>query len=215
MQTQPRNFLQFVFLYGKGGAGKDTQADLLLGHNPKALKISTGEIVRAAKAPGHKYHDRITPYMAFVESGKLLPNEVIVDIVREEVAEKITEGKNTFIFTGFPRSREQLGALDGMLAKLQKQYDVGQSHILLAVLDTLSEKRAEKRFNEAIAQNLRPRPDDDPGVVKRRLRAYHETILPMLRELFVNNRLHIVRANREIPQVGEAIQGFLRPQERR
>lgn len=66
-----------------------------------------------------------------------------------------------------------------------------------------------------MAQNQKPRPDDDPEVVRRRLRAYYETIRPMLQELLVNNRLCIVRANREILPVGEAIRSSLRPQERR
>lgn len=215
MQIQPRNSLQFVFLYGKAGAGKDTQAGLLRTDDPSVLIISTGDIVRAAKAPGHKYHDRIAPHMVSVENGKLLPDEVIIGIVGEEITEKIAEGKNTFIFTGFPRSKEQLGALDGMLAKLQEKYSVRESHILLAVLDMLSEKRAEKRFNEAVAQNQKPRLDDDPEVVKRRLTAYYETIRPMLQELLASNKLCIVKAKREIPQVSEAVRSRLRPQERR
>lgn len=49
VQTQPHNSLEFVFLYGKAGAGKDTQAGLLCGNSPSALIISTGDIVRAAK----------------------------------------------------------------------------------------------------------------------------------------------------------------------
>lgn len=209
------NTLEFIFLYGKAGAGKDTQAGLLCGNSPSTLIISTGDIVRAAKDPGHKYHEHIAPHMASVDSGKLLPDEVIVGVVGEEIAEKIGEGKKRFIFTGFPRSIEQLGVLDGMLAKLQEQYGVRQSHILLAVLDTVSEGRAKIRSDQAIAQNQKPRPDDDPEVVRRRLGAYYETIRPMLKELLNNNRLCILRANREIPQVSEVVQSRLRPQERR
>ena len=95
-----------LILLGAPGAGKGTQAEIL----SKMLNIptiSTGNILRAAMKNG-------TPVglkaKAYVESGKLVPDEVIIGIVCERLAEP--DCANGYILDGMPRTIPQAEALE-------------------------------------------------------------------------------------------------------
>ncbi len=210
MQNQPSNSLRFVFLHGKGSSGKDTIAANLLEHTSNGVKISTGDIVRDSKIPGHKYHDLLAPYtLSSDTAGKLVPDTVMVRVVQEEIEERVAQGTRFFVFTGFPRTEPQLTATDTMLLSMQETYPNKADHIVLAVLDRHSRERAERRAQLAEQQNQPVRSDDRFEVVERRLKVYAEYVLPMLKRLQDEGRLHIVRGNRDIPRVTEQTQGYL------
>src|SRR3989344_7929418 len=104
--------LNFVFINGRGASGKDTHADLLVAQNPHAVRISTGDIYRGAKTPDGaygKFYGQIKPHIEHVDNkGGYIPDEVILPIVYQVVEDHIQEGKSTLIFTGFPRTIDQL-----------------------------------------------------------------------------------------------------------
>lgn len=199
--------LHFIFLHGKVGSGKDTQASELLNTSPYATIINTGDIFRSARDPENRYHDQLSPFThAVEEEGQLIPDDVMVDIVRQEIDKRAGEGNKVFIFTGFPRTEPQLMATDSMLAHLQTAHEVHVDHVFLLVLDTLSRKRAETRREEAIERGLAPRKDDDPEIVVQRLRVYHDLTNPMLRKLSREHRLYFMRGNKSIKEVKEGLQ---------
>ena len=87
-----------LILLGGPGAGKGTQADLIkvqygIPH------ISTGEVLREARAAGTELGKKAAEYM---DAGLLLPDEIILGIVDEKL--KMPEMKNGFLFDGFPRN---------------------------------------------------------------------------------------------------------------
>ena len=88
-----------LILLGAPGAGKGTQADILSA-TLNIPTISTGNILRAAMSEG-------TPTglkaKEFVESGKLVPDDVIIDIIRERLAKD--DCANGYILDGVPRTR--------------------------------------------------------------------------------------------------------------
>ena len=95
-----------LILLGAPGAGKGTQADIL----SKLLEIptiSTGNILRAAMKNG-------TPVgleaKAYVEAGKLVPDAVIINIIRERLAE--ADCANGYILDGVPRTIPQAEAME-------------------------------------------------------------------------------------------------------
>lgn len=96
-----------VFVLGGPGAGKGTMcelAELQLGW----VHLSTGDLLRAERKSGSPYASTVE---GFVADGKLVPNEIMVTLLKEAM-EKITRttGKTNFLLDGFPRSLSNLEA---------------------------------------------------------------------------------------------------------
>ena len=104
-----------LIIMGAPGAGKGTQAARLV-EKYKIPQISTGDMFRAAVAEGTELGKQAK---ACMESGKLVPDEVTIGIVRERLAKD--DCKDGFILDGFPRTVEQADALKGILAELGKR----------------------------------------------------------------------------------------------
>ncbi len=98
-----------IILLGAPGAGKGTIADLVK-QNSGYLHVSTGDMLRAAvkaqTAVGLKAK-------SFMEAGELVPDEVIIGIVRERMAQGGQDEK--YMFDGFPRTLEQARLLDAVM----------------------------------------------------------------------------------------------------
>ncbi len=106
-----------LILLGPPGAGKGTQAVRLAEHFG-IPQISTGDILRKAVKEGTELGALAKKYM---DSGGLVPDEVVVGIIRERMTEPDC-GKG-YILDGFPRTIAQAEALDEMLEKLGTQMD--------------------------------------------------------------------------------------------
>ena len=107
-----------LILLGAPGAGKGTQADILSAelHIPT---ISTGNILRAAMSEG-------TPIglkaKEFVESGRLVPDDVIIGIIRERLAKE--DCANGYILDGVPRTIPQAEAMEEMGIVIDKALSI-------------------------------------------------------------------------------------------
>jgi adenylate kinase len=103
---------------GPPGAGKGTQSDFII-EKYQIPHIATGDMFRAAIKNETKLGLEAKSYM---DAGKLVPDEVTINIVKERLLEDDT--KNGFIFDGFPRTIVQAQALDKMLKELNRDIDV-------------------------------------------------------------------------------------------
>ena len=107
-----------LILLGPPGSGKGTQAKMIAQHLG-IPQVSTGDMLRAAVKEG-------TPMglkaKAMMDAGALVPDEVVVGIVRERLQK--ADCANGFILDGFPRTVAQADALQGNLADLGKDIDV-------------------------------------------------------------------------------------------
>lgn len=99
--------MNLIFL-GAPGAGKGTQAEFVSEHFAIPT-ISTGNIIRAALKNGTEMGKKAKE---FVDAGKLVPDDVVIGIIRERLSED--DCKNGFILDGFPRTIPQAEALDSM-----------------------------------------------------------------------------------------------------
>ncbi len=97
-------------LLGKQGAGKGTQAARLAAHLG-VPHISTGDMFRAAVRNGSELGLRAQAYM---ERGELVPDEVVIGVVAERLAENDAVNSG-FVLDGFPRTRSQAEELDRVL----------------------------------------------------------------------------------------------------
>ena len=101
-----------ILLMGPPGAGKGTQAEKLVADFP-IPHISTGDMFRAAVKNGTELGKEAKKYM---DAGGLVPDEVTIGIVRERLSQP--DCLKGFILDGFPRTKEQAVALDGILKNL-------------------------------------------------------------------------------------------------
>jgi adenylate kinase len=193
----------FIFINGKPSSGKDTQANFLqCGFGETSVVLSTGEICREAQkesSPYYKYLPLIEPYIYHVEKeGGFYPDEVIIAIVRDIIENKMAEGLDTFVFTGFPRTEGQLEAVDGML----KIFSNAESyHLNFQIPDDTARDRARYRRKKAEETGGDVRHDDEEAVVERRLNSFQTLTLPMLDRLDREGRLTTISATGSIPEV--------------
>ena len=154
-------FMKLILLGGPG-AGKGTQAAKLkefygIPH------ISTGEILREARAKGTDLGRKAAEYM---DAGKLLPDDIILGIVEEKM-KTLPEG---FLFDGFPRTILQAEGLDRLLEKSGKFLD---GVISIEVPDEVVIERLVKRAE------IEGRSDDNRETIENRLRVYYQQTEPL------------------------------------
>lgn len=182
-----------LIIFGPPGAGKGTQADFL-SDTLKAVKLSTGDMLRECAQAETPLAKQLKDIMA---SGKLVPDEIIIEIIRERIKEP--DCANGFILDGFPRTTPQAEALSGMLEKEGKQLS---AVIELKVDDGALVERIAGRFScakcgagyhdsfkptgtegkcdECGSSEFSRRDDDKAELVAKRLNAYYEQTAPLL-----------------------------------
>lgn len=99
-----------IVLLGPPGAGKGTQAKLML-ERTSMVHISTGDLLRAAVASGSALGKAAKDYM---DRGELVPDALVTDMIRERLA--LMGMSPSFMLDGFPRTVAQAEALESMLA---------------------------------------------------------------------------------------------------
>ena len=180
-----------VILLGPPGAGKGTQAERIV-KQYGLPHISTGDMLRAAVANQTELGLKAQEYMT---KGALVPDEVVIGIVRDRIAEPDCE--KGFLLDGFPRTVAQADALDKELASLGKSIDA-VINIVVAdeeLLNRLTGRRICKScqrpyhviFNppkqEGVCEcggELYQRADDTIETVKNRLDVYHSQTAPLI-----------------------------------
>lgn len=200
--------MNLIFL-GPPGAGKGTQASLL----SEALnipQISTGDILRNAVRTGTPMGVRAK---SFMDSGSLVPDEVVVGIVEERLqGADCTHG---FILDGFPRTVAQADALASMLTRLGKEIE----HVLSMVVDdeelltriggrrmcekcgkgyhTLFDPPKVSDICDQCGAKLYQRDDDKVETMRKRLDEYYQKTAPLIQYYSEKDLL------RPIPGIGD------------
>lgn len=179
-----------LILFGPPAAGKGTQAKRLTAERGY-VQLSTGDMLRAARASGSELGQRVA---AIMDAGSLVSDDIVIALIEEALAKH--HGAPGFIFDGFPRTVAQAEALDAMLARHgQKIHRV----IRLEVEPQKLIDRVSKRFAEE------GRADDNPESFKVRLNAYLAQTAPLVPYYESQGKLAGVDGMADIETVAAAI----------
>ena len=176
-----------LILLGAPGAGKGTQAEIL-SRELSIPTISTGNILRAAMKAGTPVGVQAKSY---VDAGKLVPDSVIIDIIRERLAQE--DCKNGYILDGVPRTIPQAEMMEAMGVEIDCALSIEIEDAI--ILDRMTGRRTCKECSQTfhIINNppktegicdscggeLTIRKDDAPETVKARLEVYHRDTEPL------------------------------------
>ena len=154
-----------LLIVGPPGAGKGTQA-VRLAEELSIPAISTGDIFRANVSGETELGVLAKSYM---DKGEYVPDSVTNDMVRSRLAE--ADAQDGFLLDGYPRTLDQVEALDGMLAELGTALDA----VLLLVVE--SEEVIGRLVERGKAQG---RSDDTEETIRHRLDVYAEQTAPLI-----------------------------------
>jgi adenylate kinase len=180
-----------VLLLGVQGSGKGTQAKRLASEYGLA-HIATGDMLRSAIAAGTDLGNRVKPIL---ESGELVPDELMIDLIRERLEQEDTE--DGFILDGFPRTMPQAEALDTMLAEIGRPLSVVFE---LQVPDEVAIDRLHRRAQQE------GRADDTPEAIRKRIELYHQETEPLVGHYRLAGNLVGIHGNRPESEVFAEIQ---------
>ena len=176
-----------LILLGAPGAGKGTQADIL-SQKLGIPTISTGNILRAAMKNGTPVGLKAKEY---VESGKLVPDEVIIGIISERLAE--ADCAKGYILDGVPRTIPQAEAMEngGIGIDCALSIEVEDSVIVArmsgrrtcpdcgASFHVVANPPKQEGKCDHCGAALTIRKDDAPETVQARLATYHAETEPL------------------------------------
>lgn len=202
-----------IILMGNPGAGKGTQASLLVErfHIPH---ISTGDMFRAAIKNGTELGLKAK---SFMDAGSLVPDEVTIGIVAERLA--LPDRADGFLLDGFPRTLAQGNALDQILDRLGMKLD-GVINLEVAeevLIPRLTGRRVCRKCGASYHMIFNPpkqegvcgqcggelyqRSDDTIETAKNRLNVYNQQTEPLISFYQEQGLLKRINGDQPIDQV--------------
>jgi adenylate kinase len=183
-----------IVLFGPPAAGKGTQAKRLVAER-RMVQLSTGDMLRAARASGSELGKQVA---AIMDRGELVSDEIVIALIEEALP--AAEAAGGAIFDGFPRTVAQAEALDALLGRRRSRIDLV---IRLVVDDEALMGRIARRFAEE------GRSDDNPEAFAVRLGAYNRQTAPLLPYYRAQGKLVEIDGMASIDQVAREIDRVL------
>jgi adenylate kinase len=177
-----------VILLGAPGAGKGTQAQLIM-EKFGIPQISTGDMLRAAVKAGTPLGLQAKDIMA---AGGLVSDDLIIALVKERIS--ASDCANGFLFDGFPRTIPQAEALQEAHIHIDHviEIDVADEEIVARlsgrrvheasgrVYHLIHNAPKREGLDDVTGEPLIQRPDDKEETVRKRLAIYHEQTKPLV-----------------------------------
>lgn len=201
-----------IVLLGAPGAGKGTQCKRIV-EKYGVAHLSSGDILRSERAEGTELGAKAQGYM---DSGQLVPDDLIVAMMAGAVGKV---GPAGYVLDGFPRTVNQAQELDKSLTSSGQTIDavvnlkVEEAEILRRMtgrrscpkcgavyhIENLKPKVEGKCDNDG--EDLVQRPDDEPEVVKNRIKTYHDQTAPVVDYYKQNGAVYEIDAGKGADEV--------------
>jgi len=199
-----------IILLGPPGAGKGTIAGEIKKEKDIPI-ISTGDILRKAIKNGT---DLGKEAQSYVNSGKLVPDYLIMKIIEERIKEK--DCKKGFMFDGFPRTIQQAEDLDLLFKRVK--YNIDQVFYFETSKNTIIERLSDRRvctkcgaiynlnYNPPKSKDkcdkcggeLIQRDDDKEETILKRLEVFNGETLPLVNYYQKQNMLTKINADQDL-----------------
>jgi adenylate kinase len=184
----------FILLLGAPGSGKGTQGTILA-ERLGLPKITTGDLLRSAVKAGTPLGRQAKTFM---DGGKLVPDAVILDLIKEELAKP--DAWEGAVFDGFPRTAAQAELVDRTLGERQQRLN----HILL--LDVPEEELVRRLMARAAQEG---RSDDTPAAIQTRLQVYQRDTAPLVAHYAQRGIVHRVPGTGSVDEIATEIQRII------
>ena len=177
-----------IILLGPPGAGKGTQAQLLMDRYG-IPQISTGDMLRAAVKSGSELGQQVK---AVMESGGLVSDDLIISLVKERITQD--DCNHGFLFDGFPRTIPQAEALEEAGIAIDKVLEIVVPDE--EIISRLSGRRVHpdsgrvyhvihnppktEGLDDETGEPLIQRDDDKEETIAHRLSVYHDQTKPLV-----------------------------------
>lgn len=177
-----------IILLGSPGAGKGTQAKFIAEHYALPI-ISTGDMLRAAVSQGTPLGQHAKTLM---ESGQLLPDELMIQLVEERI--RAPDCEAGFLLDGFPRTLPQAEALRRQKVPIDLVIEIATEDE--EIVRRLSGRRIHPASGRVYHLHYHPpripnrddqtgevlvqREDDQEVTIRERLRVYHQQTKPLI-----------------------------------
>ena len=181
-----------IILLGPPGAGKGTQAARLQAQRGM-IQLSTGDMLREARASGSPIGDKVK---AIMDAGELVSDEIVTALIGERLDSAQAKGA---IFDGYPRTQAQAEALDLLLSERGRKLDYVIELVVDedALVDRITGRFSCARCGTGYHDRFKPtkvagvcdvcgstefvrRPDDNEQTVRRRMAEYRAKTAPIL-----------------------------------
>jgi adenylate kinase len=206
-----------IILLGPPGAGKGTQARYLV-DTRNMIQLSTGDMLREAKASGTEMGKRVADVMA---RGELVTDEIVIGLIREKLE---GESKGGFIFDGFPRTLAQADALAALLEEVGERLDaviemqVDDDALVARITgrstcgncgevyhDETKPWPADGKCQKCGSTDVVRRADDNEDSLRTRLMEYYKKTSPLIGYYYAKGSLRTVNGLGDIAEVQAGI----------
>jgi len=191
---------KLFLIIGAPGSGKTTDASIIAEKNDNIVHYSTGDMLREEVASGSELGQTIE---SFISKGALVPLNIIIDTIISAIKNAPVDN---ILIDGYPRSVEQMTALDELLAT---EDDI---ELVSTIEVRVSEEVAKERIlgRAADAKPGEERSDDSIEVFFDRMKIYTDPLAEIQEFYTTKNLLEVINGERALEPIVEEMENFIK-----